>query len=301
VDERGGALGPGLGQARCLDATWGELAERGWITNQQRMWLASHWSVREGRGWRDGEDLLFRQLLDGSRAANRIGWQWTVGALTGKAYGFSRWQVEKRAPSLCRECPLALACPIQDWPPEQTAEPELLADPRIRRDLDLSATRGPGEVQVQGRAEVVWLTAESLGDGDPALMGHPDLPAAFVFDLPLLRSLNLSSTRLVFLAETLADLAGRRELSVYLGDPVEILQGRPLATTFAPVPGWRRRAPRLDLAAIHPWPWLLPPHDGPVASFTAWATRAGKKGQGSRRPTGTPTSKGRVSRTSRPG
>lgn len=282
VAERGRELDPGLEHARCLDVTWGELAERGWITNQQRMWLASHWSVREGRGWRDGEDLLFRQLLDGSRAANRTGWQWTVGALTGKAYGFSRWQVEKRAPSLCRECPLAQACPIQDWPPDRIAEPVHLADPRMSRDPDLPTTAGPSEPRIQGQADLVWLTAESLGDGDPALAAHPDLPVAFVFDLPLLRRLKLSSPRLVFLAETLADLGARRDLSVYLGDPVEILQGRSLAATFAPVPGWRQRATRLRLAAIHPWPWLVAPHDGPATSFSAWANRAGKRGHGSR-------------------
>jgi deoxyribodipyrimidine photo-lyase len=90
----------------CLQSAWSELVSEGWLTNQTRMWLASHWNVRERLGWRDGEDLMYRHLLDGSRAANRLGWQWTVGALTGKAYGFSRWQVEKRAPGLCATCPL---------------------------------------------------------------------------------------------------------------------------------------------------------------------------------------------------
>ncbi|MFM8896615.1 MAG: hypothetical protein ACKOE2_14945, partial [Actinomycetales bacterium] len=36
---------PWQGSARCLDQAWDEL-RAGWITNQQRMWLASHWSVR---------------------------------------------------------------------------------------------------------------------------------------------------------------------------------------------------------------------------------------------------------------
>jgi len=35
----------------------------------------------------------------------------------------------------------------------------------------------------------VWLTAESLGDADPALAAHADLPAVFVFDEPLLARL----------------------------------------------------------------------------------------------------------------
>ena len=74
----------------CLEFVTSELERDGWLVNQTRMWFASHWSVRHGLGWRDGEDLFFAHLLDGSRAANRLGWQWTVGAGTGLAYGFAR-------------------------------------------------------------------------------------------------------------------------------------------------------------------------------------------------------------------
>ena len=76
-----------------------ELHRDGWLVNQTRMWLASQWAVRAGADWRAGEDAMFTHLLDGSRAANRLGWQWTVGTGSGKPYGFSRWQVEKRAPA----------------------------------------------------------------------------------------------------------------------------------------------------------------------------------------------------------
>ena len=78
---------PWTSSALCIQSSWNELVTDGWLTNQTRMWLASHWNVREGMGWRDGEDLMYRHLLDGSRAANRLGWQWTTGALTGKASG----------------------------------------------------------------------------------------------------------------------------------------------------------------------------------------------------------------------
>ena len=259
----------------CVDFSVGEL-EAGWLTNQQRMWLASQWTVRDGWGWRDGEDAFFRHLLDGSRAANRIGWQWTVGALTGKPYGFSRWQVEKRAPALCASCHLAKACPIQQWPPEENPEPRPYVDPRMRRDPDVAATSGASAIAREsgGAPELVWITAELLGDDDPALQAHPDLPVAFVWDRPLLQRLRLSSARLLFLAQCLADLGTRRELRVFVGDPVDALRGIPLAATFAPVPGWHRRAERLDLARVFPWPWLVPPHDGPVTSFTAWRRRA---------------------------
>ena len=58
----------------CMDACLDELEQDGWLVNQTRMWLASQWTVRAGRDWREGEDLLYRNLLDGSRAANRLGW-----------------------------------------------------------------------------------------------------------------------------------------------------------------------------------------------------------------------------------
>jgi deoxyribodipyrimidine photo-lyase len=276
VDERSADTGrapignPWSSSAKCLDSSWSELVSSGWLTNQTRMWLASQWSVRADLGWRDGEDLMYRHLVDGSRAANRLGWQWTVGALTGKAYGFSRWQVEKRAPGLCATCPLERNCPITDWPATQEREPLAFSDPRLRRDDDLAATAGPATAQQSAPPEAVWMTAEGLGDRDPAAAAHPDLPVVFVFDEPLLRRLQLSANRLVFLAQSVADLSTRREVQLWLGDPVEVLQGRQLAATFAPVPGWRSRAARLDVVALHPWPWLERPRAGSISSYSAW-------------------------------
>lgn len=275
VEERGAPYDWPEGMA-CVDFATDELRRTGWLTNQTRMWLASQWTVRDGGGWRDGEDAFFRHLLDGSRAANRVGWQWTVGALTGKPYGFSRWQVEKRAPGLCGGCALARNCPIQGWPPDDPPEQRSYADPRVRRDPDLAWTSGTAAISdATGAApEMVWITAESLGDEDPALRAHPDLPVAFVWDQPLLQRLRLSAKRLVFLTQCLADLAERRDLVVRVGAPAEELAGITLATTFAPVPGWHRISAEIDLARVHPWPWLVPPHDGPVTSFTAWRRRA---------------------------
>ena len=253
----------------CMDLTISELETDGWLVNQTRMWLASQWAVRHRAAWRRGEDHFFRHLLDGSRAANRVGWQWTAGLLTGKEYGFSRWQVEKRAPGLCETCELAADCPIQDWPDARDRLP-VEPDPRLHADPDLGATAGPTEVTARATPEAVWLTAESLGDDDPALAARPDLPAVFVFDEPLLGRLQLSSKRLVFLAECLADLAERRTVEVHLGDPIDVLEGRPVATTFAPVPGWKRRATVIEPVEIYPWPWLRRPRGGPVHSFSAW-------------------------------
>lgn len=252
----------------CMDANLDELHHDGWLVNQTRMWLASQWTVRGGADWRTGEDRFFQHLLDGSRAANRLGWQWTTGAGSHKSYGFSRSQVEKRAPELCQRCELADDCPIGSWPDDPVLTSDRAA--ALRRDTDLDGTAGPTSPRVDGDPEAVWLTAESLGDADPALSAHPDLPVVFVFDAPLLRRLRLASKRLVFLAECLADLAARRDVEVHVGDPVAVLADRPLATTFAPVPGFRSRAAQLQVDALHPWPWLVRPHDGSIQSFTAW-------------------------------
>ena len=247
----------------CMELTVGDLEGDGWLVNQTRMWMASQWSVRGGRDWRDGEDLMYRNLLDGSRAANRLGWQWTTGAGSAKPYGFSRWQVEKRAPGLCHTCALKKACPIQEWPDAEVGPP-------VSPPAGLSGgvtDGGPSSAHVTGTPEVVWLTAESLGSEDPALLAHPELPRVFVFDEPLLTGLRLSGKRLVFLAQALAEL----DCEVRLGDPVVELAGRPLAVTFAPVPGFRARSARLDVAALHPWPWLRRPGSGSLRSFSAFA------------------------------
>lgn len=255
---------------RCVEVNLDELERDGWMVNQTRMWLASQWSVRHGADWRDGERHFFTHLLDGSRAANRLGWQWTIGSGTAKAYGFSQWQVRRRAPGLCETCSHRHSCPIGDWP-DDPAMAAVEVDPRLRGDPDVERTAGPEQAELRSPPEAVWLTAESLGDDDPALAAHPELPAVFVFDLPLLRTLRLSSKRLVFLVDRLAELGAHRTVEVHLGDPVRVLAGRPVAATFAPVPGWRRRARSLHLAEVHPWPWLERPRSGSVASFSAWS------------------------------
>lgn len=255
---------------RCMQAVVGELHEDGWLVNQTRMWLASQWGVRAGAAWREGEQEMFTHLLDGSRAANRLGWQWTVGTGSAKPYGFSRWQVEKRAPALCGTCALKKACPIQGWP-DAEAGPSVQGPPLGRDEIPA----GPAVVEGAGAGERVWLTAESLGVEDPALAADQARPAVFVFDEPLLGSLRLSGKRLVFLAETLGELAATRPLDVRRGVVGAELAGVPLAATYAPVPGWARHAARLDVVETHPWPWLVRPRAAPVQSFTAWRRGVG--------------------------
>jgi len=275
----------------CVDMSIGELEGDGWMVNQARMWMASQYTVRGHGDWRDGEQHFFRHLLDGSRAANGLGWQWTVGAQTGRAYGFSRNQVVKRAPGLCDRCDLANDCPIESWPSfPDVAAPEAgpAPPPTLRAERTPGWTAGPDDVLARRSPGVVWLTAESLGEADPALRAHPDLPVVFVFDEPLLATLQLSGKRLVFLAQALAGIAARRDLEVHRGRPVEVLAARDPAVTFTPVPGWRARSRALQPAVVHPWPWLRRPDGGSVASFSAWNRRHERRGAGAVEPPGQP-------------
>lgn len=253
----------------CIDSVVQELEDDGWLVNQTRMWLASHWSVRNQKGWLHGQERMFRELIDGSRAANLLGWQWTVGAGTGKPYGFARWQVEKRAPSICSSCPLRKNCPIENFPEDQqlpaAANEELLA-----LDPNHEGTAGPRQPVQNIKPDSVLVTIESMGDKDPALSANPELPVAFVFNQAALSKLQLSSKRIFFYLETLQDLAERRELKVFIGNPVEYAANNKVAVTYAPVPSFQKFT---DIAELHPYPWLRAPHSGSVRSFSSWRSK----------------------------
>ena len=250
----------------CINEVVSELETDGWLVNQTRMWLASQWTVRSEKGWLYGQERMYQQLLDGSRAANLLGWQWTVGAGTGKPYGFSQWQVDKRAPGLCAQCSLVGNCPVAEFP-EETTLPHALRNERLEVDLDLAATRGPIEPEFNRAPEYVLLTIDSLGDADQAMIAHPELPVVFVFNEPALRKLQLSSQRIAFYLQTLQDLSTRRDLQVYLGDPYQFAMDHSVATTFAPVPSFKKFK---NLAAVYPYPWLRMPHGGSLKSFSSW-------------------------------
>jgi deoxyribodipyrimidine photo-lyase len=250
----------------CVDFVLDELHRDGWLVNQSRMWMASHWTVRNQKGWLHGQEEMYRHLIDGSRAANLLGWQWTVGTGTGKPYGFARWQVQKRASQLCMGCPLKKSCPIEQFPEEETLE-SLPTDSLLLTDPDLEATTGPILAIKNRLPEFVLLTIDSMGDADPALVANPNLPVVFLFNEKALEKLQLSSKRIFFYLETLQDLAKRKDLTVYIGDPYLFAQEHAVATTYAPVPSFRKFE---NLAEVHPFLWLRKPHAKSVRSFSAW-------------------------------
>lgn len=250
----------------CVDFATQELKNRGWLVNQSRMWLASHWTVRNEFGWLRGQEEMYRHLLDGSRAANLLGWQWTVGTGTGKPYGFARWQVDKRAPGLCAGCALKKACPIQEFPIELSLS-EAPFESRLVEDPDINGTTGPIHVERLRAPEEVLITIDSMGDEDPALAANPDLPVVFIFNEEALRKLQLSSKRIYFYLETLQDLATWRDLTIYLGNPYDYAAAHAVAVTYAPVPSFQKFH---NVAELHPFSWLKIPHAKSVRSFSAW-------------------------------
>lgn len=257
----------------CLELTVEELEEEGWMVGRSRSWLASYWTTTGG-SWRQGEEFFFRHLLDGSRAANRLGWQTAAGLTGSKPFHFNRWQVEKWAAGLCATCEVVRDCPIET--PAREFD-YLTSDMPIEAQVgtDILASAGPPVVDRRAKADVVWLTGESLGPTDPALVANPGLPAIFVLDEPLLAKIMISPKRLVFLIETLAEIARNRSLEIWLGRPDEVLAGYRVAVTYAPVPGFRRLSSVIRPAQVHPWPWLIEPSTGSVATFREWRRSVG--------------------------
>lgn len=250
----------------CIEFAVEELGRDGWLVNQTRMWLASQWTVRNQVGWLHGQERMYRELIDGSRAANLTGWQWVVGSGNGRPYGLSQWQVQKRAPQLCGGCALKSNCPIAQFPDERALD-AALTDPLLASDPDPVGTAGPSIAVKNSTPELVLLTVDSMGDQDPALVANPTLPVVFVFNEEALAKLQLSSKRMYFYLETMQDLAQRRDVQLFLGDPYEFARQNRVAVTYAPVPSFGKFT---KLAEIHPYPWLKRPHGQSVKSFSAW-------------------------------
>jgi len=264
----------------CIKEVRGELVDSGYIVNQSRMWLASHATVRHRKDWLEGEEIFFRHLVDGSRAANRLGWQWVAGYATGRPYGFSQSQVARYAPRLCAKCSLKSTCPIQFWP--ETYE-VVMAEPIARYDHLVKEMEEMVSARVEP-SDVAWITAENLGLYQEALR-LPRKEVIFIFDEPLLRKLRISSKRLIFIAQTLGEIQEYySNLRVFRGDPTDLLKDREVDTCYSPVPLWRRYAKSAQLRNVYPYPWLREPKENePLSSFSKWRSYLERGDRASRR------------------
>ena len=250
----------------CISTVEQELESTGYMVNQTRMWYSSHQMFRTNQYWLESENYMYKHLVDGSRFANRLGWHWVMGSQTGKIYGFSKFQVNKRAPKICKECELINNCPIENWP-----EIMSISSKDIKVDLDIEKNFGPKTVLTSDqKPDFVWINGESLGDEDPALNNLSELPVVFIFDIKLLKSLDLSTKRIIFLLDTLKEINEKRELKVYLDNPLDVLSGINYASTFAPVPKYKRITQQIKPSMEFPANRLVDPVNFYPRSFSSW-------------------------------
>ena len=255
----------------CISHIKKELENTGYIVNQTRMWFASHFGLRNHENWETHEDYMFKHLLDGSRFSNRLGWQWVMGNQTGKVYGFAKNQVQNRAKELCNSCELKYNCPIESWPNVASID-----QVNQNFNLDILNNFGPQTVvkDVNNFPEYVWITGESLGDNDPALKFYADLPVIFIFDEKLLNLIKVSTKRIIFILQTLKELNEKRELKVYIGDPIKILKDKKISVTFAPVPKYKFISKNIKPIVEFPAIRLVKPIDFYPSSFSSWKKKA---------------------------
>ena len=253
----------------CINTVKKELEETGYMVNQTRMWFASHFSIRDGGDWNNYENYMFKHLVDGSRFANRLGWHWVMGSQTGKVYGFSKFQVQKRAKKLCDECDLNFNCPINNWP-----ESIEITKKNIDVVTDVYKNFGPQEIKTNNKnPDFVWITAESLGDDDPSMKYFSNLPVVFIFDKKLLNSLKISTKRINFLLDCLKEISLKRDLTVVIDDPLIYLKNKLFASTFAPVPKYKKITKINKPLYEFPAQRLAQPIEFYPNSFSSWKKR----------------------------
>jgi len=82
-----------------------------------------------------------------------------------------------------------------------------------------------------------------------------------------LKNLSFARSKNRALPTLVAKKAARRQLTVYLGDPVEFTEQNSVALTYAPVPSFAKFK---NVDELHPYPWLRTPHAQSIRSFSAW-------------------------------
>ena len=88
--------------------------------------------------------------------------------------------------------------------------------------------------------------------------------------LELLSKLQLSTKRINFLLDCLKEINNKRELQVHLTNPDDYLQNKNFASTFAPVPKYKKITERNIPSTEFPALRLADPINFYPTSFSSW-------------------------------
>ncbi len=193
----------------CMDSFSLDLQQTGYLHNHARMWMAAylvHW--RQVR-WQAGARWFLQHLLDGDPASNNLSWQWVASTFSNKPYFFNRENLERYTNGrYCQTCSLRANCPL-DATYEDLELTLFRASPEPNQPPDPTPLRtNPRGKQppIPGSRPLLWIHTDSLNPESPLLRDHPAAPACFVWDEAWLRDDAISSKRIVFLNECLAEM-----------------------------------------------------------------------------------------------
>ena len=253
----------------CMDSLAQQLEQTGWLHNHARMWFAAylvHW--RKIR-WQAGARWFLSHLVDGDPASNNLSWQWVASTFASKPYFFNRENLERYTASVyCKKCPHAGAgtCPFDDSYEalEQTLFPRL-NDGAAQTTMPAPPARFAKSDEQKPSAKatgkpLIWVHTDSL---NATLMdSQKDAPAVFLWDSKWLTDARITLKRIVFLAESLAELPGTIELRS--GDPATELLAAARVAGADYILAQRTPDPRLLAAAqtlgrTMPVVWVDPP------------------------------------------
>jgi len=199
----------------CMDSFSRDLREVGYLHNHARMWTAAyliHW--RRVR-WQAGARWFLQHLLDGDPASNNLSWQWVAGTFSSKPYFFNRENLERYTKGVyCERCSLRGNCPLEGsyeqlelqlFRPISGNAAQAESGPALRED------RRSKTNSVSGKRPLLWVHTDGLNPKDQMFTDYPEASACFVWDEEWLRKDEISSKRVAFLAECLAEMSARLE------------------------------------------------------------------------------------------
>jgi deoxyribodipyrimidine photo-lyase len=202
-------LSAGTTGLHCMDNFSRQLRETGYLHNHARMWMAAyivHWlRIR----WQAGAAWFLQHLLDGDPASNNLSWQWVASTFGSKPYFFNRENLERyTAGRYCKDCALRTSCPLEGTYEDletvlfphgiQTtgAPPFRIADEQKKPEAASTSLNRP----------LLWIHTDSLNPKAEILARYPQAKGCFVWDEAWLREEHVSSKRVVFLAECIAEM-----------------------------------------------------------------------------------------------